>query len=87
MTPFNFDSLSGMSAGVAGKAAMSAVTAVQALPAEQQIAGLALAFVVLTEKYKVHPTNAMQVVGNMLERMGKTDGYLRSLDSYVKHEL
>lgn len=87
MNNFNFDSLASMNASLAGKSAMQAVTAIQSLPAEQQIAGLALAFVLLTEKYKIHPGNALNVIGNLLEQNRKTEHYVKAVQNYVRHEL
>lgn len=87
MIPFNFDRLSSLPASSAGKAAMQAVTSVQFLSAEEQIAGLSLAFLVLIEKYGVHAGNAMQVVGNMLERNRTVNQYVRAVDRYVENEL
>lgn len=85
--PFSLDRLNAVDPKLTGQAALAAIQSVEARTAEQQVAGLAVAFAAICRKYRIHPGTALTVANNVVERaVGKLPA-LRAAIQYVNQEL
>lgn len=69
-----------------GNTAFAVIDAIQQRPAEEQVLGMATAFMALCQLHKQHPGNVFQTVQNILNASGKRPE-VRALESYLKEEL
>jgi hypothetical protein len=84
----NNDKLNSVGPLAAVQSAYAAITAIQHLPAEDQVAGVALLFTTIVEELKLNP---YQIIGASVRRAKDSDSYytteIRALRAYIQGEL
>lgn len=84
---FDLDRLNNVNAERAGLAAFRVIDSLQVMSAEEQVAGAALAFAALVDKYDVMPDAAFRVADNVVKAALQRVPELRALLAYVAGEL
>lgn len=79
------DALFTISPKKVGPTAVRVIDAIQLEPAELQCAGVALAFLIVCERLKIHPGTVMSVAGRVLEEC-RSNHEVAALRMYMKEE-
>lgn len=81
------DKMNLASARTVGNVSMAVLTAVQNYPAEERALGMAHAFLALCERFKLHPGDTFQTVGNILNDVQGPRPEFRAVQSYLREEM
>lgn len=84
---FSLDRLNSVNPARAGMAGVAALDNLSHFTPEQQIAGMAVAFTSLLDKYSVHPSKALEVAQNLLNYASHATPEIRAVGRYVREEL
>lgn len=85
---FDRDRLNMVNMTHAARATVTVIDAIQALPPEEQIAGITAAFKLLTERFEVSPQDAFDVANNIMHHAdGGRRVEFKAMRAYMEGEL
>lgn len=84
---FSLDRLNSVNADKSGHAAVTALNGLEKFRAEEQIAGLTMAFAAVLDKYSASYSDAIRVAQNLFNRAAADTPSVRAVKRYVKEEL
>ena len=79
--------LTNVDAKQAGQAAFRAINALQTLTPEQQVAGLAVAFQLLSRRFEVHMGTVLTVANNLVDHALHRTPELGATFDYINQEI
>ena len=87
-SPSRWDHLKNVDIRQAREAAVRVVDAVQDLEEEEQLAGMAVLFLLVAERYDLEPRRALEVAGNVIHQAKLFNAaHLEGLRMYLREKL